>query len=157
MATSPTPPHQDAYVPISEQEPILRNEKREISLVLANEELSLAYGSCAAGERVAGPHIHNHHTDAFFVLEGELTFEIGPGPETITIGAGNLVAAPPGVAHSLHNAGPQRARWLTIHAADGGFANFMRGIRDGTHIEWDIAPVPRNGGLPADDAIISRA
>jgi mannose-6-phosphate isomerase-like protein (cupin superfamily) len=157
MATNATPPHQGAYVPISEQELILRNESREISLLLANEDLSLTYGSCAAGERVAGPHIHNHHTDAFYLLEGELTFEIGPGPETVTIGAGNLVAAPPGVAHSLRNAGPQRARWLTIHAADGGFANFMRGIRDGAHIEWDIVPVPPNGGLPADDAIISRA
>jgi mannose-6-phosphate isomerase-like protein (cupin superfamily) len=157
MATNAAPTHRGTYVPISEQELILRDEKREISLLLANEDLSLTYGSCAAGERVAGPHIHNQHTDAFYVLEGELTCEIGFGPETVTIGAGSLVAAPPSVAHSLRNAGPQRARWLTIHAADGGFANFMRGIRDGVQIEWDIAPVPPNGDLPADDAIISRA
>jgi hypothetical protein len=32
-----------------------------------------------------------------------------------------------------------RARWITIHAPDGGFAAFMRGIRDGIHVEWDIA------------------
>ena len=157
MATNATPTHRGTHIPISEQELILRNEKREISLLLANEDLSLTYGSCAAGERVAGPHVHNQHTDAFYVLEGELTFGIGPGPTTVTIGAGSLVAAPPGVAHSLRNAGPRRARWLTIHASDGGFANFMRGIRDGAHIEWDIAPVPSGGGLPADHGIISRA
>lgn len=157
MATNTTPTHSGTYVPISEQELILRDEKREISLLLANDDLSLTYGSCVAGERVAGPHIHNHHTDAFYVLEGELTFEIGPVPETVTIGAGSLVAAPPGVAHSLRNTGPQRASWLTIHAADGGFANFMRAIRDGVQTEWDIAPVPPNGGLPAANAIISAA
>lgn len=106
MATNAAPTHRGTYVPISEQELILRDEKREISLLLAKEDLSLTYGSCAAGERVAGPHIHNQHTDAFYVLEGELTCEIGFGPETVTIGAGSLVAAPPSVAHSLRNAGP---------------------------------------------------
>jgi mannose-6-phosphate isomerase-like protein (cupin superfamily) len=156
MATDAAPPHRGRYVPLSEQEVILRNERREISLLLVDEHLSLTYGSCAAGERVAGPHIHHQHTDGFYVLEGELTFEIGPEPETVTIGAGSLVAAPPGLAHSLRNAGPERARWLTIHAPDNGFADFMRGIRDGVEIEWDIAPVPTDGGLPADHAIISR-
>jgi hypothetical protein len=45
---------------------------------------------------------------------------------------------------------------LTIRAPDGGFAAFMRGIRDGVEIEWDISPVPANGGLPANTAIIAR-
>ena len=157
MATNAAPPHRGTYVQISEQELILRNEKRAISLLLANEDLSLTSGSCAAGERVAGPHVHHQHTDAFYVLEGELTFEIGPKPETVTIGAGSLVAAPPRVSHALRNAGPHPARWLTIHAADGGFADFMRGIRDGVQIDWVIAPAPPSGGLPVDHAIISRA
>jgi mannose-6-phosphate isomerase-like protein (cupin superfamily) len=154
MATDDAPPPKGRYVPISEQEVILRNESREISLLVADEHLSLTYGSCAAGERVAGPHIHRQHTDAFYVIEGELTFEIGPAPETVAIGAGSIVAARPGVAHSLRNAGPHRARWLTIHAPDGGFADFMRGIRDSVQVEWDIAPVPPNGGLPADSHLM---
>ena len=87
------------------------------------------------------PHIHQH-TEAFYVLEGELTFEVGAEHETITIGAGGFVAAPPGVAHSFRTAGSHPARWLIIHASDGGFAAFMRGIRDGVKVEWDIAPVP---------------
>jgi len=32
----------------------------------------------------------------------------------------------------------------------------MRGLGDGIEVEWDIAPVPADGGLPADHAIISR-
>ena len=63
---------------------------------------------------------------------------------------------PPGVAHSFRNDSDRPARWLTIHAPDGGFAAFMRGVRDGVDVEWDIDAVPAGGGAPASDAIISR-
>ena len=100
------------------------------------------------------PHLHREHTDAFYVLEGELTFEIGREARTITVSSGGFVAAPPDLAHSLRNDGDRPARWLTIHAPDGGFAAFMRGIRDGVEVEWDISAVPPDGGLPARDAIV---
>jgi quercetin dioxygenase-like cupin family protein len=122
-------------------EPILRSDSREISLLVADENLSLTYASRAAGEPVTDPHIHQH-TEAFYILEGELTFEVGAEREMITIGAGGFLAAPPGVAHSFGTAGGHPARWLIIHASNGGFAAFMRGIRDGVKVEWDIAPVP---------------
>jgi hypothetical protein len=63
---------------------------------------------------------------------------------------------PAGVAHSFGTAGDRPARWLIIHARDGGFAAFMRGIRDKVQIDWDIAPIPADGGLPAGNAIVSR-
>jgi quercetin dioxygenase-like cupin family protein len=137
------------------REPILRRGTREISLLVADENLSLTYASRAAGERVTGPHVHRH-TEAFYVLGGELTFEIGAERETITLGAGGFVAVPPGVAHSFRTAGAKPARWLIIHAGDGGFAAFMRGIPDGIAVEWDIAPVPMGGGFSADRAIVKR-
>ncbi len=101
-------------------------------------------------------HLHQH-AEAFYVLDGELTFQIGAERETITIDAGGFVALPAGLAHSYRTAGNQPARWLIIHAPDGGFAAFMRGIRDKAQINWDIAPVPTHGGLPAHYAIASRA
>ena len=156
MATNGLPTTNSEYDPIGKPEPILRSDRREISLLVAAENLSLTYASQAAGERVASRHIHHQHTDAFYVLEGELTFEIGAERETVKIGAGGVVAAPPGVAHAFRTAGSRPARWLTIHTRDGGFAAFMRGIRDGIQIDWDIAPVPADGGLPADQAIVSR-
>ena len=156
MATEPVPTTDGACVPIGVQEPILRRDSREVSLLVADENLSLTYASRAAGERVTDPHLHQH-TEAFYVLEGELTFEVGAERETITIGAGGFVAAPPGLAHSYGTAGNHPARWLIIHAGDGGFAAFMRGIRDGVKVEWDIASVvPLDGGLPADHAIVNR-
>jgi quercetin dioxygenase-like cupin family protein len=140
---------------VIEEEAILRGEEREIGILAAHEELTITRARCSPGEQVAGPHVHNEHTDAFYVLEGELTFEIGSERQMIVIPAGGFVAVPAGVAHSLGNRGEHAARWLTIHAPDGGFAAFMRGIRDGVEVSWDISAVPADGGPPASDAMIS--
>ena len=141
-------------VPTIGGEPILRHEKRDISILVASEEVTITQAQYAAGEQVAAPHVHHDHTDAFYVLEGELTFELGREEKTITVSSGGFVAAPPGVAHSLRNDSDRPARWLTIHVRDGGFAAFMRGVRDGVEVEWDISAVPPGGGLPASDAIV---
>jgi mannose-6-phosphate isomerase-like protein (cupin superfamily) len=141
-------------VPITDGEVILRRAKREISILVAHEEVTITHARYSAGEQVAGPHVHHEHTDAFYVLEGELTFEIGREGKTITVSSGGFVAVPPGVAHSLRNDSGRPARWLTIHGPDGGFAAFMRGLRDGVEVEWDISAVPADGGLPASQAIV---
>jgi quercetin dioxygenase-like cupin family protein len=123
-----------------EGEVIARGGTREIELLLAREELSIIHARCAAGEWVAGLHVHQEHSEAFYVLEGELTFELGREGERHTVRAGGFVAVPPGVAHAFGNEGDRPARWLTMHARDGGFAAFMRGLRDGAEVDWDIAP-----------------
>ena len=141
-------------VPITGGETILQREKREISILVVSEEVTITHARYSAGQQVAAPHVHHEHTDALYVLEGELTFEIGREPETITVSSGGFVAVPPEVAHSLRNASDRPARWLTIHAPDGGFAAFTRGIRDGVEVEWDISAVPADGGLPASETIV---
>jgi mannose-6-phosphate isomerase-like protein (cupin superfamily) len=135
---------------------LIDSPARQGSFVIAREDLTITHARYAAGEPVASRHIHHQHTDAFYVLEGELIFEIGPEAETITLSAGGFVAAPPGLAHSFRVADTGPARWLTIHAPDGGFGDFMRGLRDGIQVEWDIAPVPADGGQPAEQIVISR-
>jgi quercetin dioxygenase-like cupin family protein len=132
-----------------EEEPILRTPDREISILIAREDITITRARYAAGQSVARPHVHTHHTDAFYVLEGQLTFQIGRDRETLTVSPGGFVAVPPGVAHSLSVDDRQPARWLTIHTPDGGFAAFMRSIRDNTKVDWDIASVPAKGGPPA--------
>ena len=141
--------------PSSDAELVVRSDERDIDILVAREGVTITRARYAAGEQVAGRHVHREHTDAFFVLEGELTFELGREAETITVSAGGFVSVPPGVAHSLRNDGDRSARWLTIHAPDGGFAAFMRGIRDGLEVDWDIAAVPADGGLGASDAVVS--
>lgn len=142
-------------VPIADGEAIFRRGRREVSILAGREEITITHARYSAGERVAGPHVHHGHTDAFYVLEGELTFEVGSEAETRTVSSGGFLAAPPGVAHSFRNAGDRPARWLTIHAQDGGFAAFMRGVRDGVEVEWDISAVPADGGLSANAAVVS--
>lgn len=142
-------------VPIADGEAILRRENREIGILVASEEVTITHARYAAGDQTAGPHVHDEHTDAFYVLEGELTFEIGREAKMIKVSSGGFIAAPPLVAHSFRNDSDRPARWLTIHAHDEGFAAFMRGVRDGVEVEWDISKVPADGGLPASAAIVT--
>src|SRR6476659_2230397 len=136
------PPPEDMAETITEQEVILEGDGRAISILVAREDVTVTEGRCPARATIAGPHIHQRHTDAFYVIGGELTFAVGRESEVITISPGGLVAVPPGVAHSFRN--------------DGGFPAFMRGVRDGVEVDWDIAAVPADGGAPARDAIVSR-
>jgi mannose-6-phosphate isomerase-like protein (cupin superfamily) len=106
-----------------------------IAVLVAREDLSITRAHCAPGDRITRPHVHREHTDAFYVLKGELTFEIGG--ETTTVGAGGFVAVPPNVVHSFRNAGAGPAQWLTIHSPDAGFAAFIRGAA----VDWDVYAV----------------
>jgi quercetin dioxygenase-like cupin family protein len=63
------------------------------------------------------PHIHRHHEEAFYVLEGELTVRVGP--RTITAPAGSFVVVARGVVHQPSNPGPQPTRVLLIFSPAG--------------------------------------
>jgi quercetin dioxygenase-like cupin family protein len=73
----------------------------------------------------ATPHYHERHTDAFYVLAGELEFTVGR--ETgLVAPAGSAVVAPPGVVHAFTNASGGRVRFLNVHAPDAGFTDYLR-------------------------------
>lgn len=59
-------------------------------------------------------HLHERHHDAYYVLAGEITFAMEG--ETVHGSEGTFVSVPPGVVHVWTNAGPERARFLNIHA-----------------------------------------
>jgi quercetin dioxygenase-like cupin family protein len=141
--------------PASGGDQLVGSPMREATILVARQDLTIIQARYAAGQPVAGPHIHLRHTDAFYVLEGELIFEVGHEAQTINVSPGGFLAAPPGLAHSFRVGDNRPAGWLTIHGPDGGFAAFMRGLRDGIEVDWDIASVPADGGLPAGNAIIS--
>jgi quercetin dioxygenase-like cupin family protein len=130
-------------------EVITRREGREVILLSATPALTLTSSRYAAGEEGPGLHVHREHTDSFYVLEGELTFLLGPDGQRRTAGAGAFVAVPPNVGHGFLNASDADARWLNLHSPDLGFAEYMRGARDGVTVEWDSFDMPPDGGLPA--------
>ena len=142
-------------VPLGGGEAIADGARGEISILVARDEITITHARCPPGQQIARPHVHHEHTDAFYVLDGELTFVIGRESDRLTVSFGTFVAVPPLVAHSLATDGESPARWLAIHARDGGFAAFMRGVRDGVPVAWDMFAVPPDGGLSAGDAVVS--
>ena len=111
------------------------------------EEISItvvAYAPCGAAE----PHVHHRHWDAFYVLEGELTFALGPAGDRIRMAAGGFVAAPPNLVHSFGNEGSADARFVNLHAPDAGFTRSLRARRDGGDPSYDQHDPPRGRRPP---------
>jgi quercetin dioxygenase-like cupin family protein len=142
---------------IDDGETITDLPERTVVLLRGDAGMTLTWSRYAAGS--AGPdlHVHRAHTDAFYVLEGELTFIVGPRAERVRAPAGTFVAVPPGVVHTFANESDAEARWLNMHAPDGGFAAFMRGARDGVAVPWDSFAAPDDGGLPPDGIVVRSA
>src|SRR5262245_38155529 len=128
----------DAFSPPSRAETITDRAERRIVMLAARDELTVTWTRYAPGERGPDLHVHREHTDAFYVLDGELTFELGPGGvERVRVPRGGFVAVPPNVAHSFVNEGGADAFFLNFHAPDKGFAASMRARRDGGDEPWD--------------------
>ena len=69
--------------------------------------------------RRGGPPAHRHkdEDDAFYILEGELTF--GVEGEEVVAGPGTFVLVPPGVEHTFRNDGDTPVRMVNVHAPAG--------------------------------------
>ena len=78
---------------------------------------SRAGSSTSRAGRELEAHVHHDEDDAFYILEGELTFEVAG--ETVKAPAGTFVLVPPGVEHGFRNDGTDPVRILNIHAPAG--------------------------------------
>jgi mannose-6-phosphate isomerase-like protein (cupin superfamily) len=63
-------------------------------------------------------HIHDEEDDAFFIIEGEMTFIFGE--KEVSAPPGTFVLVPPGIEHAFRNDGDVPVRMFNIHAP-GGF------------------------------------
>ena len=88
-------------------------------------ELVLTEFRYAPGEQGPPLHIHRHHSDAFYVLEGRLEVTLDGEPHILE--AGGFVLIPPLLIHSFRNPGPDPARALNIHAPGCGFDGALGG------------------------------
>jgi len=65
-----------------------------------------------------GPRLHRHPYDETWVVQdGHLTFQLGD--DSIHVGPGDIVIAPPGVPHKFTNDGPQPSSMVCIHSSPG--------------------------------------
>ena len=62
-------------------------------------------------------HLHREEDDAFYIVEGEMTFVLGD--EEVAAPPGTFVLVPPGVEHAFRNDGATPVRMLNIHAPAG--------------------------------------
>jgi quercetin dioxygenase-like cupin family protein len=135
-----------------EGEAITDKPNRELRLLCAHPLLTLGWYRYGEGERGAEPHVHREHSDAFYVIDGQVTVRLGPELEPVVATAGTLVAIPPGVTHAFDIDGPGEARFLNVHAPDGGFARYLR-TREPEG--FDSFDPPGDGGRSASDAIVT--
>ena len=140
-----------------EGETVADRAERTIQLKAGLDAIAVTETRYEAGEKGPELHIHRHHTDAFYVLEGTLVFVLGPTRELLEAPAGSFAAAPPGVVHTFRNDGPERARYLNFHAPSVGFHDHLRASRDGQEADWfDQLEPPTDGGRPLADATLLR-
>jgi len=88
---------------------LLRSEQTGDALAVTENTVPAGWG---------GPPLHHHDFDeTFYVLDGELTFQLGE--EVRRAAAGTLVFAPRGSHHTLANHGTQGARYLLVITPPG--------------------------------------
>jgi mannose-6-phosphate isomerase-like protein (cupin superfamily) len=67
--------------------------------------------------RVLEAHVHDGEDDAFYIMEGEMTFVVGE--DEIPAPPGTFVLVPPDVEHGFRNDGDVLVRMFNIHAPAG--------------------------------------
>jgi mannose-6-phosphate isomerase-like protein (cupin superfamily) len=77
-------------------------------------DFSLMERTVPPGARTPPPHRHVTCSEAFFVLEGTITFRLDDAE--LTGGAGDFLLVPRGAAHTFGNSGAEPARLLVLHA-----------------------------------------
>ncbi len=92
----------------------------------------------------AGPYLHTHDFDeAFYVLEGELTFRVED--ELLTATAGDVAFAPRNVPHTFTNSGDGPARYLIVCTPAGFERHFARIAARNAGVEppeWALQEIP---------------
>ena len=92
----------------------------------------------------AGPPLHKHDFDeAFYMLEGELIFQVEDA--LVTKAAGEPSFAPRNVAHTLANHSDAPARYLLICTPAGFERHWARTAAEAAGIEppqWALDPIP---------------
>jgi quercetin dioxygenase-like cupin family protein len=131
--------------------PIANRPRRALRILLSHELLDVTWSVFEGGERGAEPHFHREHVDAFYVVDGELTFRIGPSLTPVRAGPGTFVLVPLGIVHAFDNDSDSVARWLNFHSPSTGFADYLLGAREG----FDSFDPPEDGGLDPALVVIS--
>jgi quercetin dioxygenase-like cupin family protein len=140
-------------------ETITARASRDVVIKGAHDLVDVTESRYAPGERGPDPHVHLRHSDAFYVLEGELTFGVGPDVTPVAAPAGSFVLAPCNLVHTFRNDSGREARYLNVHAPSEGFADYLRASRDRRKEDaarFDSQDAPTGSGRPFAHAVVRR-
>jgi mannose-6-phosphate isomerase-like protein (cupin superfamily) len=115
----------------------------KISAAQSGDRFALVEHAVAPG---SGPplHVHEREDEAFWILEGEVTFFVDE--KTIVATPGSFVYGPRGVPHCFANRTRNWAKMLLIVTPARNFESF-----------YEIIGTPgKDGGAPSDQAVIDR-
>ena len=129
---------------------------RRVEILSEHETLHATWSRFGPRREGADLHVHHHHTDLFYVLEGDFTLRLGVDDEAVVLPAGKLARMPPLVVHGFRNGTDAELRYLNFHAPGQAFADFLRAERDGRTFSFDQHPPPSDGGRQPTDAVIGR-
>lgn len=127
---------------------------RRVEILCDDGALAATWTRYAPGRDGADLHIHRHHTDLFYVLDGEMTVRLGAQDEPVVVPAGMLVRVPPFVVHGFRNGSAGELRYLNFHAPGQRFADYLRAMRDRREFAFDQEPPPGDGERPITEAVI---
>jgi mannose-6-phosphate isomerase-like protein (cupin superfamily) len=145
---------ESVLVPHGEGEVVGDSADRRVEILSDHDVLHTTWSRFGPGRDGADLHVHHHHTDLFYVLEGELTVMLGVEGEEVALPAGTLARVPPLVVHGFRNGSDAEVRYLNFHAPGQRFADFLRALRDGRAFSYDQHPPPADGGRPTTDAVV---
>ena len=94
-------------------------------------------------------HIHRHHADAFYCLEGRLRITLDE--EDLILDPGAFALIPPEVIHAFGNPADEPGRYLNFHAPGCGFGDYLRGDNPDFDQIYDVPP---GSGRPTDEAVL---
>jgi quercetin dioxygenase-like cupin family protein len=130
---------------------------RRVEILCDHDALHATWSRFGPGRDGADLHVHYHHDDCFYVLDGEFTLRLGPDGGPVTVPAGALARMPHVVVHGFRNASEAEVRYLNLHAPGQRFAEYMRAMRDGRDFTYDQHEPPADGGRPPSEAVIGGA
>jgi quercetin dioxygenase-like cupin family protein len=134
-----------------EGETITDRPAKTVRILTSHDLADVTWSRYEAGERGPDPHVHRHHTDSFYVLEGELEFGVGPEVTPVRAPAGTFVLVPELVVHTFGNESGATATYLNFHAPSGGFASYLRK----EDADFDNEDPPADGGRAAEAVVVS--
>jgi mannose-6-phosphate isomerase-like protein (cupin superfamily) len=142
------------FIQPGEGEVIRDTSESRVEIVSDAEPLNATWSRFAPHRVGADLHVHRHHVDLFYVLEGELTVRFGIEDEPVAVPAGTLARVPPLVVHGFRNRSDADVSYLNFHTPGRQFSDYLRALRDGREFSYDQHEPPEDGGRPTSEAVV---